>query len=264
MKAVVGPVVALLACGPLPAVIGAQADTKNSSSERGIEWIIPAEEAAFGAQLKSYVSDGQSTVKSFFGEDFPERFTVRVAASRAAFDDFFRTKWNIPKTECWWVAAGVADTFIILSPSVWRKEACEHNPDDADHVKGIVAHEIVHVFHGQHNPGMEELEEIGWFIEGLAVYVSGQLDGQHGSAARKAIEPGAAPITLATAWSGPHRYGVSGSLVKYIDVKFGRSVTKELLTARTQDAVLKRLGLTEDELLAAWRAFVMAADGQDR
>jgi len=121
---------------------------------------------------------------------------------------------------------------------------------------GEIAHELVQTFHGQHNPTRDftGMDEAGWFDEGLAVYVSGQLDtGRMASAAN-----GAAPDALASAWSGKYRYGVSGSLVAYIDDRFGRAALTGLLYETSTDEILAHLGLTEAALLADWRARVVA------
>jgi hypothetical protein len=246
-------------CG-LSGAPGAPGEPGRAATGPRVEFVVPEEDAAFGGQLERYVDEARGVVTAFFDEAFPRGFTVRVAESRAAFDKFFREKWQVAKTECWWVAAGVANELIMLSPRVWVKEACEHDGTDSAHVKGIVFHELVHVFHGQHNPKVEELEEIGWFVEGLAVYVSGQLDNEHRDAARECINAATAPTQLAKAWSGPYRYGVSGSLVKYVDRTFGRKLLTELLSVQSQDELLGRLKLTEPELLSAWRKFALSPD----
>ena len=232
--------------------------TMPPSDSPGATFLISPEDADFEKRLRGYVAEGRSRIKAFFGSFIPKPFTIRLSPNRKAFTEFFKKKWGIPESQCWWVAAGVADTFIMLSPRVWAKEACEHDANDANHVKGIVMHELVHVFHGQHNPKVEELDEIGWFVEGLAAYVSGQLEGRHRGAARKAIETDAAPKKLTKAWSGPHRYGVSGSLVKYIDVTYGREMILKMLPVVNQTELLKMIKLTEPQLLVAWRKFVLA------
>src|SRR6516165_2607432 len=79
------------------------------------------------------------------------------------------------------VASGVADRMVILSPRVWKTQAAEHDPADAEHLRDLIAHELVHVYHGQHNPrpDFDGMDDSGWFVEGLAVYVSGQLERSH-------------------------------------------------------------------------------------
>jgi hypothetical protein len=236
--------------------------TSPPNDSAGATFLISPEDADFEKPLRDFVAEGRSRIKDFFGAPIPKPFTVRLSPSRNAFTEFFKKKWGITESQCWWVAAGVADTFIMLSPRVWAKEACEHDAHDADHVKGIVMHELVHVFHAQHNAKVEELEEIGWFVEGLAAYASGQLEGRHKGAARKAIETNAAPKKLAKAWSGPHRYGVSGSLVQYIDVTYGREMILKMLPVASQTDLLNMIKLTEPQLLDAWRKFVLAETQQ--
>ncbi len=205
--------------------------------------------------LRAHLDDGIRTVERFFGAPFERPFVVEVFPNRSAFDGFFRTRWGIEHTEAWMVAAGVADRLVLLSPAVWRTEAVEHDPDAAEHVRDLLAHELVHVYHGQKNPrpDFDGLDEIGWFVEGLATYASGQLERSHRDAASEALEAGKAPERLGEAWSGRYRYGVSGSLVEFIDLEYGRETLVVLLGATSQQEILRTLGLTEEELLAAWR-----------
>jgi len=169
-----------------------------------------------------------------------------------------KDKWGMPASEKWMVAAGGADTLAIIDPEVWKKEAVEHNPDNAREVELIITHELVHVYHAQHNPSkdLDGMDDLGWFVEGLATYVSGQLALTHGGDARKAIADGSEPKKLADAWSGKYRYGVSGSMVEFVDRKFGRKETVKLLGFRKPDEVLGDLKLTEPQFLDGWKAFV--------
>ena len=100
------------------------------------------------------------------------------------------------------------------------------------------------------------MKSMGWFPEGLAVLVSGQLEGRHATAARTAIDSGAAPTPLEDGWRGEHRYGVSGSIVQYIDATWGRDTLMALLATTSEEELLAKLGVGEDELLAGWRAWV--------
>src|SRR5262249_17759163 len=125
---------------------------------------------------------------------------------------------------------------------------------------GIITHELTHVFHGKHNQPHDftGMDEAGWFVEGLAVLVAGQLDAGHAGDARAALAANAAPAALANAWSGRYRYGVSGSMVRYIDVTYGRRTLLELLAATSNHQILDRLHLSETEFLNRWRAWVTA------
>jgi hypothetical protein len=98
------------------------------------------------------------------------------------------------------------------------------------------------------------MDDLGWFVEGVAVLASGQLDVEHRDDARQAIAAGRAPTRLADAWSGRWRYGVSGSLTEYVDRTSGRRAIIAMLTDTTNAGVLGRLGVAEAELLNRWRA----------
>lgn len=105
-------------------------------------------------------------------------------------------------------------------------EACEHDAAE-----------------GQHDPtrDFDGADEVGWFAEGLAVVVAGQLDRGRMSDPREAVRAGAVPVRLADAWSGRYRYGVSGSLVRYIDGMRGRDAVRDRLAVTTQAQLLARL-----------------------
>jgi hypothetical protein len=135
---------------------------------------------------------------------------------------------------------------------------------DALHLRNLITHELVHVFHGQHNPSRDfvGLDDLGWFLEGLATCASGQLREGHMGEAREAVELGRTPKRLSAAWSGKYRYGGSASLVEFLDLTFGREVLCGMLAGTDQQALPAPTGLAEDELRAAWERLVGAqADG---
>lgn len=208
--------------------------------------------------LVAALTAGRAAVESFFGAPFAGAFTIRVFPERASLTAHWAASWGVPdlRTECWMVASGVAGELALLTPRVWNTEACEHDPTDTASTRRVLWHELVHVYHGQHNPHptFDGMDDLGWFVEGLAVLVSGQLDAEHRGDARQAIAAGAAPTHLAAAWSGRWRYGVSGSLVAYVDRTWGRATVTAMLADTTQSGLLARLGVTEETLLSRWRA----------
>lgn len=210
--------------------------------------------------VEANVGAGRETIEHFFGLPFAESVTVKLGANRQAFDASLPQDWGLAPTQCWMVGVGVADWVAILSPAAWPEDACEHDSADARHIQDIITHEMVHTFHGQRNPTRDftGMDDTGWFVEGLAVYVSGQLDSSHLASAADAVAAGAAPKALESAWSGKYRYGVSGSLVAYIDDRFGRPKLVSLLDATTEAEILDRLSLTEEALLAGWEAWVIS------
>ncbi len=211
------------------------------------------------ADLARDVANGRHRIETFFGERFEGPVNVIVASNRAAFDHALPAAWGIAPSQCWMVGVGVADSLYLLSPSVWAHEACDHS-GDAVEVEGIITHELTHAFHGQHNPTRDftGMDDVGWFVEGLAVLVSGQLDAGHAGDARAAFAANAAPASLAHAWSGRYRYGVCGSMVRFIDVTYGRHELIALLSATNNQQILQSLRLSETELLSRWRAWASA------
>ena len=210
------------------------------------------------AKIAKMLDAGQHQVETFFHQPFKEVIHVTLAPTRADFDAAFPAAWGMGKTECWMVATGVADFLVLLSPSVWKAQTCDHDPDDATEVQRIVTHELVHVFHGQHNPSRDftGADEVGWFVEGLAVLASGQLDRERLQRTVDAVRAGDVPKTLNDSWSGPNRYGRAGSLVQYLDSTYGRTKLIELLPVTRQSELLQRLGITEARLLHDWQAWL--------
>ncbi len=191
--------------------------------------------------------------------ELPDTVGVWIHPSRVAFTAALTEAWGVPGTECWMVGAADDHTLHLLAPDRWAAEACEHDADDADHVRRLVTHELVHVYHGQANPSADLglVEEIGWFTEGLATYVSGQLDARHRGGAFEALRTGRGPGRLADAWSGPFRYAVAGSMVAFIDDAWGRATLRSLLTATSQAELLAGLDVSESGFLERWRAWVL-------
>jgi len=71
------------------------------------------------------------------------------------------------------------------------------------------------------------------------------------------LERGFAPWSLDKAWTGRYRYGVSGSLVAFVEHELGRARLTELLGATSGDELLALIGMSEEELLERWRAWVL-------
>lgn len=223
--------------------------------------VEPAD-AAVEADVRAEADAAIARIESFFGAPFARPFGFLVFGDRARLDAHWGAAWHQPDlhTECWMIGMGLADELSILSPTAWKAEACEHDAAKPGELRMLVTHELVHTYHQQRNPTVATddaaAEALGWFVEGLATFASGQLDDGHLASAADAIASGAAPTRLADAWSGRYRYGVSGSLVAYIDATWGRAVLIELLAARTPDELLARLAIDEATLLARWQAWV--------
>jgi len=212
--------------------------------------------------LGSAATAAHLAVRSFFGHPFTSRFDIFLLPDRQSTDRQWQRAWGDStfQSECWMVAGGVADRLDILSPRVWKTEACDHDPADSTGFRRLLTHEIVHVFHGQHNPRptFDGLDSLSWFIEGVATYASGQLDDRRLAEARSLIREGKDPRSLGTFWTGKARYGMAGSLALFIDKIYGRPVLFDLLAFKEQAAMLKLLGVSEDSLVASWKKFMLA------
>jgi hypothetical protein len=248
-------VVFLSACGG--------AETRDSDPPRPIEIQHAGVDGQIAEHLHELAIRGRESVERMFAAMMQAPFTLRVFASRAELDAHWRVEWDMPdfQSQCWMVASGGERELVVLSPDAWASEACEHDAGNERRIALLIAHEVVHVFHHQVHPrdSFDGFEPIGWFVEGVAVFASGQLESDHLATAADAIAEGAAPTELESAWSGKYRYGVSGSLVAYIDTRWGRDVLLELMTMSTEDEILARLAISEHELLDVWRRWVVEA-----
>jgi hypothetical protein len=206
----------------------------------------------------AFIDQGIQQVTEFFSDTFRREFGVYIHPDRSSMDSQWQKDWNMPdfRSECWMVASGVAGRLDILSPQKWKTEACEHNYAETENTRRLITHELIHVHHGQLNasPDFSNTENIDWFVEGLAVYASGQCDSARLSPVRTAVMNDQTPTTLDEFWTGKLKYGLSGSVIMYIDKKFGRTKLKALLPFNKKTEILRCLGLTESELLSRWKA----------
>ncbi len=222
------------------------------------------QDAAAAREVEAHLQAARPLVERAVGVPLRTPVAVTVAPTRAAFDATFPPEWGIPETQCWMVAWGVADKLAVLSPRAWGAEACEHDATDAGHVSRLLAHELVHVLHGQNNihPDFTGLDDIGWFAEGLAVLASGQLAQEHAGKAREALDAGRGPQDLASAWSGRWRYGVCGSLVEFWCERAGDGALARALGSTSNAELMKATGMEEGEFLEAWGEWVMSRGQQ--
>jgi hypothetical protein len=199
----------------------------------------------------------EARISEVFGR-FPDTVSVQLFPHREQFSAALREAWGIPDTQCWMVGAADDHSLRLLSPDAWAREACEHDPTDSGHRRMLVTHEAVHVYHGQVNPSADLglLEDIGWFIEGLATWASGQLETDHAGRAAEALARDAAPSRLADAWSGTYRYGVAGSMAAFIDSRWGRATLLALLKSESTAGLLSKLETTEADFLRQWQEWV--------
>ncbi|MBI2417397.1 MAG: hypothetical protein HYV28_05740 [Ignavibacteriales bacterium] len=207
-----------------------------------------------------FINNGIFSVVNFFGNPFPNKFDFFIHPDRNSIDSTWQVEWKMPdfKSECWMVASGVATRLDIILPQTWDTTSCEHRYANAMETQKLITHELVHVFHGQYNisPDFSDVDGIDWFVEGLATYASGQCDSARMAQVKKAVTDSKAPGVLDKFWTGKLRYGLSGSMVMYLDRTYGRKQLIELLRHNKKEALLSALNITEENLLMNWKGFV--------
>lgn len=208
-----------------------------------------------------YFGNGKTAVEDFFQDSFKNRFSILIHPSRTSLDSSWQKDWNMPefKSQCWMVASGVAHKLDIISPKKWDSLACEHAYSDSIKTQHLITHELVHVYHGQQNksPDFSDVKGIDWFVEGLAVYASGQCDSARIAPVKNAILEKNIPQSLDNFWAGKLKYGLSGTLVMYLDAKYGRETLTALLKYNTIDDLLDHLNTTEAVILTEWEDYML-------
>lgn len=226
------------------------------------EWHESAVSPSYQVEYQQVMKRAQQRVADFFGKPFPHYFAVYVHPNRAVLDSCWQKDWNAPDfhSECWMVASGVATKLDLLSPQVWPMAACEHRWADSVASFRLFAHELTHVYHGQYNasPDFNNTDRIDWFVEGLAVYASGQCDSLRMNHTRQWLKSHPAPESLDQFWTGPFKYGLCGAVVMYLDQKLGRKALLALLPYNKKEDLLKAMGMRESEILAGWQSYMAA------
>lgn len=209
--------------------------------------------------IKAYnklIKKGKHETEAFFNTEYKHRFAVVVHLNRHSLDSTWQKDWNMPdfKSECWMVASGVGHKLDLISPHAWKSEACEHRYEDALKTQQLITHELIHVYHGQINksPDFSDTDGVDWFVEGLATYASGQYDSTRTAAVKKILQDNTYPKSLDDFWKGKNKYGLSGSMLRYIDLFYGREKLISLLPLNNKADILAALNTTETALIDAW------------
>lgn len=212
-------------------------------------------------EYKVYFESGIKTVEEFFQSSFKSDFSIYIHPSRISLDSAWQKDWNMPdfKSQCWMVASGISNKLDIISPKIWDSLACEHLYSDSAKTQNLITHELVHVFHGQKNksPDFSNVNGIDWFVEGLATYASGQCDSSRILEVKKAILNNQTPESLDKFWTGNLKYGLSGTVVMYLDNKYGREKLIQLLNYNDITELLNTIETTELEMINGWKEYVM-------
>jgi hypothetical protein len=233
-------------------------DTAQQLEGGGVTVRYQPADAAWAPTLHADGVAGREDAARFFGAEVMGSVRVEVLPDRTALTAHWRRIWSSPglQTECWMIAAGDAGGISILSPGAWARDACGHDATNAIHRSRVMSHEVVHVHHARNNPSWVSTSQgMAWFIEGLAVLASGQLDDERRAFVREQTAAGQGPTRLSDVL--PRGYDFAGSLVASIDRRYGRAALGALLGETRQDLLLQRLAVSEAELIAEWRAQVL-------
>jgi hypothetical protein len=251
--------VAVATCGRSPTSPGSTEVHAEQHTGYALEYI--GADRAVAESLVPMIDRGRQTAEQFFGTTYSATFVVKILHDRDALNVRWRVAFQQPglQTRCWEIAGGWATEFDILSPAVWNSQACGHDGTNANHVANVVAHELVHVLHGQRNPSFFSIAaSTPWILEGLAAYASGQWAVEYASSARSALSGGFAPTTFAEIWTSSANYALAGSVFAYIHPRFGTDAVRGLLTVGSEGALLTSLSTDATTLLQDWRAWVLA------
>lgn len=206
------------------------------------------------------IANGMKHVNGFFRSPYKKAFRVFVHPDRQSLDSTWQKDWKMPafKSECWMVASGVATKLDMISPKRWDEQSCEHRYAEKSQTQQLITHELVHVYHGQLNvsPDFNNTEGIDWFVEGLATFISGQCDSVRMAVVKNAIVEDKIPRSLDEFWTGKIKYGLSGSVVMYINHVYGRKTLIKLLPLNKKTELLNVLKTTESALLAGWKKYM--------
>ena len=179
-------------------------------NNNGYQLHYQADNVEMLSEYQGQVESGINSVKAFFGSPYSSEFSIWIHPTRHSLDSTWQKDWNMPdfKSECWMVASGVATKLDMIAPRQWDKLSCEHHYAEKEKTQQLITHELVHVYHGQHNgsPDFSAVEGIDWLVEGLAAYASGQCDPSRIAGVKKALLEQQVPSGLDGFWKGKHRY----------------------------------------------------------
>ena len=229
--------------------------------QKGFVIHYKAEDVIHIPAYNSLVEKGMKETKTFFFADYKNEFHVYIHPDRNSLDSTWQHDWHLPefKSECWMVASGIADRLDMISPVQWTTQSCEHDNSNTAETQRLITHELVHIYHAQRNKSKDfsQTQNLDWFVEGLATYASGQLTKEKISELKQAIGENRIPLSLNDFWKGRMRYQLSGSVVLFIDKKYGRKKLISVLPLTKKSEVLAALNISEQSLLKDWATFML-------
>ena len=206
-------------------------------------------DAALATSMTPVVESELARVTNFLGLSPQRSFPIVVWPDRQRFRDRFHGLFReVP--QCWVIAFGLASGVDMLPPRLWE---CGHSALSAEVLGLVLAHELTHVVH-QQQPGFGYGGDMSWFLEGLAVYVSGQYNTEYAGVAQARLAQGFVPSSLPALMNDGAGYALAGDVVRFIDATWGRATLRSLTGMSSTTMILAALNDTQANLLARWRA----------
>jgi hypothetical protein len=214
----------------------------------GVTYTYAEADAALVTAIAPVVATEAGRMTEFLGLALARPYGVTVSPDASTFDSRFRIAFGFVP-QCWVIATASAAGIELLSPRAWR---CGHDPSSTEHLRRVLAHELVHVIHAQQpETGYPFLR---WFQEGLASYASGQLDAEYRGQAQARFSQGYVPTSLEAMMNDSAAYGLAADLICYIDRIWGRSALRAMTRAPNTTAAVAMINESEASLIARWRA----------
>jgi hypothetical protein len=213
-------------------------------------------------QYLRFFREGVRTITSFFDTGFSKHFQIYVQPNRNAFDtkEQERRHNRFFKSECWLAATGTIEGINLLSPLRWQDEPCSGRYteySDTVKTKKLFIHEMVHVFHAQHQQLNHTNDEVDfWFLEGIAYYVSGQMDSTAARMVQTAFTNQRIPDHLSAIGQISDinlRYAVSGSLLQFISATYGKPLLRKMLVPDNEKDLQAVMPVSEKDLIGRWK-----------
>jgi hypothetical protein len=245
------------ACGARPTSPEDDAGTWRYLTANGVKLGYTTADSGEAPSLLAAAVRGRAMIEAFAGVSLGDVVLTHIHPSRATLEPDWQQTFGTPPGgfQCWMIANANRSTVMMLSPRVWASDSCGQPRGDSVAARSVLAHEMMHTLHRRTYPDslFRGMNQSGWLYEGIAVYSSGQMAERYDSQVAGAVAAGE-PATLASVLTTERGYAVAGSIVRYIDRKYGRAVLTDLMRRQGNPDILTRLGVTEAALLAEWRA----------
>src|SRR6185503_8609953 len=136
----------LLGTIALAASVGCQASAPTERADAD-EWLVVTEgglsirtvraDSSLVPMVRDAIRAGESIGIAFFSAAAPQSYAISIFPDRTTLTERLRSAWQFPtfQAECWLIAAAWAAELDLLSPNVWNRDACGHDPRNTTHIR---------------------------------------------------------------------------------------------------------------------------------